>query len=66
MQATGLRARPLGMDAGGVAKERTLFTAPVGGVFWKRRVWYIKITEQHSREVGFGWHELPVRLRSSR
>ena len=30
MKGTGLRARPLGMDAGGVAKERTLFTA-VGG-----------------------------------
>lgn len=53
------------MDAGGVAKERTLLTAPVGGVFWKRRVWYIKITEQHSGEVGFGWRESPVRLRSS-
>lgn len=53
------------MDAGGVAKERTLLTTPVGGVFWKRRVWYIKITEQHSGEVGFGWRESPVRLRSS-
>ena len=66
MEAAGLRARPLGMDAGGAAKERTLFAALVGGVFWKRRVWCIKITEQHSGEVGFGWCELPVRLRSSR
>ena len=48
MEAAGLRARPLGMDAGGAAKERTLFAALVGGVFWKRRVWCIKITEQHS------------------
>ena len=61
MKATGLRARPLGMDAGGVAKERTQFQQSVGGTFWKLRVWYGSIAEQHLGERVFGWSELPAR-----